>query len=176
MFADRPALERPDGIAGRPDEKDGNQEPTQRDIEDDQKKHGRCEQEHRDVRKGVFHSPSIPERSSTPRPRSTQTDPLPSFDTPPGGWEPARMRIRPLGPRGEGWTIIQVALMFAIIVAGGGGPSVADGRLVVAPRRGDPDRGRGRGHVGRRRGRAPSLPDPVPEAPGTRTAAGGRRL
>jgi hypothetical protein len=37
------------------------------------------------------------------------------------------MQIPPLGPRGEGWTIIQVALMFAIIVAGGG-PSVADGR------------------------------------------------
>src|SRR4029453_18895608 len=46
-----------------------------------------------------------------------------SFDTLPGGWEPARMRIPPLGPRGEGWTIIQVALMFAIIVAGVAGPA-----------------------------------------------------
>ena len=33
------------------------------------------------------------------------------------------MRIPPLGPRGEGWTIIQVALMFAIIVAGVAGPA-----------------------------------------------------
>jgi protein-S-isoprenylcysteine O-methyltransferase Ste14 len=28
------------------------------------------------------------------------------------------MRIPPLGPRGEGWTLIQVVLMFAITVAG----------------------------------------------------------
>ncbi len=33
------------------------------------------------------------------------------------------MRIPPLGPGGEGWTIIQVALMFAIIVAGVAGPA-----------------------------------------------------
>lgn len=33
------------------------------------------------------------------------------------------MRIPPLGPRGEGWTFTQVALMLAIIVAGVAGPS-----------------------------------------------------
>jgi protein-S-isoprenylcysteine O-methyltransferase Ste14 len=33
------------------------------------------------------------------------------------------MRIPPLGPRGEGWTLTQVALMFAIILAGVAGPA-----------------------------------------------------
>jgi protein-S-isoprenylcysteine O-methyltransferase Ste14 len=33
------------------------------------------------------------------------------------------MRIPPLGPRGEGWTFTQVALMFAVIVAGVAGPA-----------------------------------------------------
>lgn len=33
------------------------------------------------------------------------------------------MRIPALGPRGEGWTVAQVALMFAIIVAGVAGPA-----------------------------------------------------
>ena len=36
------------------------------------------------------------------------------------------MRIPTLGPRGEGWTVIQVVLMFAIIVAGVAGPVWAD--------------------------------------------------
>jgi protein-S-isoprenylcysteine O-methyltransferase Ste14 len=33
------------------------------------------------------------------------------------------MRIPSLGPRGEGWTFIQVALMFALTVAGVAGPA-----------------------------------------------------
>jgi protein-S-isoprenylcysteine O-methyltransferase Ste14 len=36
------------------------------------------------------------------------------------------MRIPTLGPRGEGWTVVQVVLMFAIIVAGVAGPVWAD--------------------------------------------------
>ncbi|MGH2578337.1 MAG: methyltransferase family protein [Actinomycetota bacterium] len=36
------------------------------------------------------------------------------------------MRIPTLGPRGEGWTVVQVVLMFAIIVAGVAGPAWAD--------------------------------------------------
>ena len=37
------------------------------------------------------------------------------------------MRIPPLGPRGEGWTAIQVVLMFAIVVAGVDGPAWPEG-------------------------------------------------
>lgn len=33
------------------------------------------------------------------------------------------MRIPPLGPRGEGWTLTQVVLMFGVIVAGVAGPA-----------------------------------------------------
>jgi protein-S-isoprenylcysteine O-methyltransferase Ste14 len=36
------------------------------------------------------------------------------------------MRIPTLGPRGEGWTVVQVVLMFAIIGAGVAGPVWAD--------------------------------------------------
>jgi protein-S-isoprenylcysteine O-methyltransferase Ste14 len=36
------------------------------------------------------------------------------------------MRIPPLGPRGEGWTLIQVVLMLAITVAGVAGPPWPD--------------------------------------------------
>src|SRR4029450_4033296 len=37
------------------------------------------------------------------------------------------MRIPPLGPRGEGWTFVQVVLMFAVIVAGVAGTAWTDG-------------------------------------------------
>jgi len=36
------------------------------------------------------------------------------------------MRIPPLGPRGEGWTAVQVVLIFAIVVSGVAGPAWPD--------------------------------------------------
>jgi protein-S-isoprenylcysteine O-methyltransferase Ste14 len=41
------------------------------------------------------------------------------------------MRLPPLGPRGEGWTAVQVVLMFAIIVAGVAGPAWRDDASTV---------------------------------------------
>ena len=41
------------------------------------------------------------------------------------------MRIPPLGPRGEGWTFVQVVLMFAVIVAGVAGTAWPDGASSV---------------------------------------------
>lgn len=41
------------------------------------------------------------------------------------------MRIPLLGPRGEGWTAVQAALMFAIIVAGVAGPAWPDDASTV---------------------------------------------
>ena len=41
------------------------------------------------------------------------------------------MRIPPLGPRGEGWTFVQVVLMFAVIVAGVAGTTWPEGASPV---------------------------------------------
>src|SRR4029453_13514142 len=41
------------------------------------------------------------------------------------------MRIPPLGHRGEGWTFVQVVLMFAVIVAGVAGTAWTDGASSV---------------------------------------------
>ena len=102
---------------------------------------------------------------------------------PPGEWGAVRgvdrldgMRIPSLGPRGEGWTFIQVTLMVALTVAGVAGPAWPGDAswlrrgvgLLIVDRRPGP--------VHPRPGRARSLADSVPETLGTRTAAGGRRL